>query len=649
MNGVLGLLELLKAGELREKQRGYVNMALSSSVALLNIINDILDFSKMEAGRMELITDEFDLYQSVEEAVNLFTEQTESKKLELMCHILPDVPRRVNGDVTRLRQVLINLIGNAVKFTDRGEIIVRVARVDGGADYGVLRFEVQDTGVGIPAEAQAKIFESFSQADTSTTRKFGGTGLGLTIARQLVHMMKGAIGVTSYAGEGSMFWFTARLGLTPVTAEPQTDNSADPVCSRIKNLRVLVVDDNATNRRILEDMLLAWGLVPVSVADGIEALENLLSALTSGLPFQLVILDMMMPGMDGLQLAERIRNTETLSMLPIIMLTSHDGIDEARSGKDLGIVYRLVKPVRQSQVLNAISGAMGIRAAEPVRLADRELAGSLPGISVLLVEDHPVNLAVGKAMLQHLGCTVEVAVNGKIAVDLVAHNIYNIVLMDCQMPEMDGYEATAAIRASENTGQNNAPRNTIIALTAHALDGDREKSLDAGMDDHLSKPFTIDQLKDIMEKHIKAGSVSYPAREADTDKPSRVIPELADDKTGRSRTDGFDRTALEKIQALDTQGSSTLVKTIVDHYLVETPKIVALLKDAVRNNNAPGIRNLAHSLKSASANVGAVALAEICRETEAAGKAKTIEDCPGLVAMIEQEYLTIKTVLEAET
>ena len=367
MNGVLGLLELLKASALAEKQRNYVNMALSSSIVLLNVINDILDFSKMEAGRMELAIEELDLPQTAEDAAALFSEQADAKRIELLCHVLPDTPRRLRGDAARLRQVIINLLGNAIKFTESGEVALKVFPLTTHDDSIMLRFEVSDTGIGISPEAQARIFHSFSQADSSTTRKFGGTGLGLSIAKQLVHMMGGEIGVESEQGVGSTFWFTARFQMAEVVATSKVMGETQNNPGRLKGLRVLVVDDNATNRQILNDMLLAWGFEPASATSGAEALRMLEEAQAAGSHFQLAILDMMMPGMSGIDLARALRKGTDFADLRLVMLTSLDGSGELEIARQVGIAAYLVKPVRQSRLLNAVISAMGMEAADDKR------------------------------------------------------------------------------------------------------------------------------------------------------------------------------------------------------------------------------------------------------------------------------------------
>jgi signal transduction histidine kinase/DNA-binding response OmpR family regulator/HPt (histidine-containing phosphotransfer) domain-containing protein len=631
MNGVLGLLELLKTTPLSKRQGNYVTMALSSGVALLNVINDVLDFSKIEAGQMELNVEDFDLPQSVEEAVGFFSEQAEAKRIELLCHILPDVPKGVRGDVVRLRQVLINLIGNAVKFTESGEIVTRVSVQADHESTVSLRFEVSDTGIGIPADVQLKIFDSFSQADASTTRRFGGTGLGLSIARQLVGMMGGEIGVTSNVGVGSTFWFTATVEKTDAETVQSKENM--PGYEALEGLRVLVVDDNSTNREILRDMLTAWRLSPEVASNGEEALEMCSRAAAAGNPFRLAILDMMMPGMDGIQLAQAIRRRPELEGVALIMLTSLDGKDEIGSSRKSGVSLHLVKPVRQSQLLNAIASVLGVsggRYPDDIHTAD----AAPPALSVLLVEDNKVNQTVGKAMLEHFDCSVDIADNGKIAVDMYSRRQYDLILMDCQMPEMDGYEATKAIRAMEDDRGGHVP---IVALTAHALEGDREKSLNSGMDDHLSKPFTLEQLGVMLSAHSKAaeessGHPDVAARQERSGPDGHVAG--TDSHLPADAPAGFDRSALDRIRQLDENGSEELIRTVVTHYLLESPGIIESLRTAVETSNPGDIQKLAHSLKSARANEGAVSLAEFCKQMETAGRRASTDVGPASLHLL---------------
>ena len=652
MNGVLGLLELLKASPLSGRQGNYVNMALTSGVQLLNVINDVLDFSKIEAGQMELNVDDFDLHQSVEEGIALFAEQAESKGIELICHIFPDVPRWVRGDVVRLRQVLINLLGNAVKFTDSGDVVARVSLEEEREDCAVLRFEVSDTGIGIPAAVQVKIFDSFSQADATTTRRFGGTGLGLSIARQLVRMMGGEIGVNSEEGKGSTFWFTAMVGRSSRTQEAGVVPGNKTSYEAMKGLKVLVVDDNSTNRQILHDMLSAWGLSPQTASNGKDALEALTASSSAETPYRLVILDMMMPGMNGLELAEAIRSRPNLDNVDLIMLTSLDAKGELESSREKGISLHLVKPVRQSQLLNAVASVLGISGhwdQYPATPTD-DLSVSLPEkLSVLLVEDHKVNQTVGKGMLEHLGCSVEIADNGRIAVDKYSRTQCDLILMDCQMPEMDGYEATRAIRRLEEERGEPARHVPIIALTAHAMEGDREKSLDAGMDDHLSKPFTLAQLRSVLAAHV-AGKDGPPAETVPKNDRADSMEDSgsAGEQASGSPAAGFDRAALDMIRQLDGGGESDLVRTVVTHYLTESPKMIESLSQAVKAGDAPLVQSLAHGLKSTSANVGALSLAAFCKAMETAGRQNRTDQGQDLLVSIESEYAQVRAALEAE-
>ena len=648
MNGVIGVLELLKADKLSEKQRNYVDMAFSSGVALLNVINDVLDFSKIEAGRLELNIEEFDLQESVEEAVGFFAEQAQAKKIELLCHILPGTPRRAKGDMVRIRQILINLIGNAVKFTETGEIAVECRPTVEEDEWAILRFQVRDTGIGIPPEARSRIFHSFSQADASTTRKFGGTGLGLSIAKQLVRMMGGKMGVESEPGKGSTFWFTARLGKGTVVPGCEKKTWGSEFCGPLHGLRVLIVDDNATNRRILEDMLKAWGFSPESVAGGPEALTALKLAARKA-PFQLALLDMMMPGMDGIELAaaikKAIKETPDMPEIPLIMLSSVDGKGEPGSCREAGYALHLVKPVRQSQLLNAIESVMGIKNVEspaPSLVTDIRLSKAL---SILLVEDYAVNRKVGKAMLEHLGCSVDLADNGRAAVDLYSSKTYDVILMDCQMPEMDGYQATRTIRDLEASGGGKTNRMTIIALTAHAMEGDRERSLEAGMDDHLSKPFTLEQLAGMLAKHVSPSNGDGTLQGDGRPVAIEAAPAQASDGASRAV---IDKGVLARIRQIDPDGQDDLARTVITCYLSDSPKRIEALRHAVGGSDGTEIQKLAHGLKSASANVGALGLAELCKDMEMTGKTNGSGRCPEILLSIEKEYACAKAALEAE-
>jgi signal transduction histidine kinase/DNA-binding response OmpR family regulator len=490
MNGVLGVTELLLDTPLSDRQRELARMVERSAEHLVRVINDILDFSKIEAGRMTLERVPFDLTSAIEDAVQVFAAQAHAKKLELACAIAPEVPTRVIGDPVRLRQILTNLVGNAIKFTREGEVIVSVGIAGEEGTAVRLAFAVRDTGVGIPAEAQARIFDAFSQADETTTRRFGGTGLGLSIVRQLAELMGGGVSVESTPGAGATFRFTVLAEAEPVTA-------AAPVAERILR-RVLVVDDNATNRQILEHQCASAGLAVTSAADGPSALEALRSA--AALP-DLVILDDRMPGMSGLEVVRAIRadaDRGVAAVRVVVLSSGGDNPDPAEASR-LAIDAWLRKPVRREALLRYLAPAGYVARETAVASAAQPAASSLRA-DVLLVEDNPVNQLVAREMLSALGCRVTVAKNGHECLDALAYRPYDCVLMDCQMPGMDGYTATREWRLRE--AALDRPRQLIVALTANAVEGDREQCIAAGMDDYLPKPFKREQLHAMIAGHL---------------------------------------------------------------------------------------------------------------------------------------------------
>jgi signal transduction histidine kinase/CheY-like chemotaxis protein len=486
MNGVIGMTGLLLDTPLSDEQRDYADTVRRSGELLLTIINDILDFSKIEAGRLDLEVVPYDLHRTLEEVVDLLAEGAHRKGLEIALEIASDVPRFVRGDASRLHQVLINLIGNARKFTERGEIVVRVVRLaEAAPDGAVLRIGVHDTGIGMSADQCARIFAPFEQADRSTTRRYGGTGLGLAISKRLVEAMGGTIGVTSTPGIGSEFWFTTMCG-------EEQESAAEPLPA-LERVRILLVDDNATNRRLLEAQLRRWGAVPTVCCDGAEALAELGAAAARGMPCQLAILDMQMPGMDGVQLAEAIRHTPAIAAMPLVMLTSLGPLP-AEVVQRLGIAAALTKPARplrlHDSLVRALSGGRGSDSAHRGETAHPAAVAPVRRARVLVVEDNVVNQKVAVRQLEKLGCRVDVAANGREALTAIEQLRYDLVLMDCQMPVMDGFEATAAIRARES-----GMRVPIIAMTANATSEDRDRCLAAGMDDYLAKPVRPEQLR----------------------------------------------------------------------------------------------------------------------------------------------------------
>jgi CheY-like chemotaxis protein len=637
MNGVMGMLDLLSGTDLTERQRHFAQAARRSSEDLLRIINDILDLSKIEAGKLELERSDFDLRDAVEETVVLFAERAHRQGLEIACHLEEEVPTSLSGDRLRLVQILSNLVGNAIKFTERGEVVARVRCLEEQGGEVFLRFEVTDTGVGVEPEEQERIFEVFSQADGSSTRKFGGTGLGLAISRQLVEMMGGRIGVESLPGRGSAFWFTARLERGSASKQPFSPSG----CS-LRDLRVLIVDDNETNRDILQEQVLSWGMGNGSVGSGSEALERLRRAAGESDPYDLVILDYHMPGMDGLEVARAMGQDPILRNVRRIILTSVDQSVGEAERREAGISAWLTKPVRASQLYNCLVTVMeglvpeGPIADSPPQAEDRFDA------RVLLAEDNPVNQEVALNMLENLGCRVEVVGSGLEVLETVSRAGFDLILMDCQMPEMDGYQVTALIRESERATGTEGGRMPIVALTAHAMEGDRERCLGAGMDDYLAKPFSQDQLGEVLGRWLKP------------------VPEKRSASAGTGRQDveassgdgadkgSIDREVLNTIRALQRQGKPDLLRRVINIYLEDSLKLLEALRQALSQGDGVGLKRQAHSLKSSSANVGALQLAELCKELEAKGEEEMTGGIDYRIARIEKEYEFVRNELTAE-
>lgn len=495
MNGILGMTELVLDTELTAEQRDSLGLVRLSAESLLTILNDILDFSKIEAGKLEIEAIPFELRESLGEAMKALSFRAHQKGLELIYEVQPEVPETLVGDPGRIRQMIVNLVGNAIKFTERGEIVVSVEQKPETAETVCLHFSVKDTGVGIPADKQKKIFEAFSQADGSMARKYGGTGLGLAISTRLSGLMQGEIWVESAVGNGSTFHFTARLGVQDKPAR----QSLAILPEQLRDLHSLIVDDNFTNRRVLHGMLARWGMRPTAVEGGRAALQAIEIAKNAGHPFPLILLDGQMPEMDGFSLAEQIQRDPGLAGATIMMLTSAGHLGDAARCRELGIAAYLVKPIRQSELLSAICQILNKSPqakTEPL-VTHHSLKEGKDRVRVLLAEDNPVNLTLARRLLEKRGFAVCTAEDGQAALDAFEKDRFDIVLMDIQMPKMDGFEATAAIREREKLSGGHIP---IIALTANALKGDEERCLAAGMDGYVSKPIRTSELFEAIEK-----------------------------------------------------------------------------------------------------------------------------------------------------
>jgi two-component system sensor histidine kinase/response regulator len=614
MNGIIGMTELALDTQLTRLQREYLELVRASADSLLTVINDILDFSKIEAGKLGLDCVAFDLRDLVSDTLRTLALRAHSKSLELAFEVAPDVPEALNGDPIRLRQILVNLVGNAIKFTQQGEVLTTVVVEPGEGDDVVVRFAVSDTGIGIPVAKQQSIFAPFEQADGSTTRRYGGTGLGLTISANLVALMGGQIGVESQVGRGSTFHFTARLN-AEFKGEPHRPRKEPP---QLEDLPVLVVDDNATNRRILVEILTNWGARPTAVGGGRAALDALRSAAGRGRPFVVILVDIMMPEMDGYSLIGHIRDDPALDGLAILVLTSAGGgQDDLERLRSLGVGACLNKPVRQSELLDTFLKVLsladdGPKTSDHAQEAGAENQSAIPcvaeGLRVLLVEDHAVNQLMAVRMLEAVGHEVVVAANGRQALTAFDAGSFDLILMDLQMPEMDGFEVVEAIRERERRDGTHVP---IIALTAHALKGDRERCLAAGFDGYLSKPIKTAELLESIEHHRSPAAVPEAACGEDL-----VWEPLLRNCSGDV---GF---------AVELAGS----------FLETAPRLIAGVDAAVEAGDADRLAADAHGLKGICLTIGAGALAEACQALEAAGHSARLAEAPGLAVTLHAEW-----------
>jgi two-component system sensor histidine kinase/response regulator len=635
MNGVLGMAELALGTDLDPRQRQYVETIRRSGDALLSVINDILDVSKIEAGRLDLEQVAFNLGELVSGSTDVLLEVAQRKGIRLVAPDLSGLPRRFKGDPGRLRQILVNLLGNAVKFTHEGEVELRIERYNPNGPCCALRFSVRDTGVGIDLTEQRDIFETFTQADHSSTRDYEGTGLGLSISKQLVELMGGTIGVESEVGVGSTFWFVVQLD-----EADQAEESFDKD-SRIElgGVRVLVLDDNATNREVLSGQLASWNMDVGVASSGEQALEMLRGAAIFSNAYRLIILDQEMPTMSGTQLIELISRDSSISDTRIILLSSGEvGVSLTPELREQ-VNFVLDKPVAMDKLRRCVEQALaGETVQDSASRGDEEIAGIT---RVLLAEDNPVNQEVAREMLMNLGCEVVVTENGSQVVDVLSTAHFDLVFMDCQMPVMDGYEATRRYREQESWGDS-ATRLPIVALTANALKGTRRKCLNAGMDDYLSKPFTQGQLQVMLERWVpqknpwQGGDISSSAS----------APDALSSNGGGSQDKALDMEAIDKLRALQRPGRASVLRKVISLYLDNTPALIDQLNRAERCGDANALQEAAHSLKSSSATLGAFRLAQYFRELDQIGKSGSTVGASRLLGKVSVEYPRVKAVLE---
>jgi two-component system, sensor histidine kinase and response regulator len=649
LNGILGMLHLLTRTQLSANQARYAETARSSAEALLSLLNDILDFSKIEAGKLQLDVSAFDLPECIEAIVETFGPRAAEKNLELVCHALPGVPRFVRADRDRLRQVLLNLVSNALKFTFQGEVVVEV----GMAREDLLRVEVRDTGIGVAQEQMHLLFQDFSQGDASTTRKFGGTGLGLAICKRLAELMGGQIGVQSVAGQGSTFWFTIRV--ETIAAPAQADPSTPP---NLEGLRVLAVDDNSTNCEILVEQLSGCGMLVETAPDSAQALRAMSRVTAGDVPFDLLIIDMQMPDMTGLELARILR--EGAWKQPAILILSSVDLDAEREALHrLDIETVLIKPVGKSRLLDAILALLARarsrsnkrRSSEPpIRDAGESARAHDPtqtpagrkAQSLLLVEDHEVNQEVARDLLADMGWTCHIVNNGKEALATLEAARFDLVLMDCQMPEMDGYEATRRIREQEGRGRSfcsHGSRLPVIALTANAVKGDRERCLAAGMDDCVTKPIDPEALENAIRKWLESPSAEAGAEGAQAAQPCIDLPAIAPDVAATGAEGAQAAQPCIDLPALlaRCRGKSSLALTLLGKLEQRLPMDLAQLRECAAKSDAVSLARLAHGLKSAAAHMCADPSSRLACSVETLGANGDMEGARPVVVQLERE------------
>ncbi len=633
LNGVIGMLDLLTGTRLDPQQQRYAAIAKSSADALLTLINDILDFSKIEAGKLELSPAEFDLAQTVEQVVEMLGPRAAARGLEFAACVDPAVHRNLRGDPDRLRQILVNLTSNAIKFTHSGEVIIRAALLEDGP-APLVKFTVSDTGIGIAPERMHRLFQSFSQVDASTTRKYGGTGLGLAICKQLVALMGGDVGVESAPGKGSTFWFTARFEKQPARALPA---HSVPRNLNVRGLRVLAVDDNATHCEILTEQLRHWGFLTGAASSGPDALVALAAAAEAGHPYAVAVVDMQMPQMDGLELGAAIKNHPSLRDTVLIMLTSLDSSLPESELRAAGFAGYMHKPLRQSLLFDAIMESVAgqaqlLAAAAPLAPPATNLV-TRAGVRVLLAEDNEVNQVVAVELLRRAGYACDLVSDGRQAVEAVAKNRYDVVLMDCQMPELDGFEATALIRAHEAVARN---RHTpIVALTANAVKGDRERCLAAGMDFYLTKPIDPVKLIEMVDSIAMLKTRPSPSTPAPVPAPAAPAAPAPSTKPPIAYDDLLERCL----------GSTDFLKGLLKRCESAWAKDISALTDAIRSKDPAAVSRAAHALKGSAANLSATTVQKLAGQIESLARAGDLTTAQSAVPTLEQAVAECKNYI----
>jgi two-component system, sensor histidine kinase and response regulator len=605
LNGVIGMTHLLKRKDLDSQQMRCAQGIEGSAESLLSLVNDVLDFSKIEAGKFELHQTDFELEEMVEGVVEMLSSKAAEKQLEFGCYIEPGAAGRFRGDRDRLKQILVNLVGNAIKFTERGEVVVRVELAAENPTNAALRFSVRDTGIGIPADRRDRLFKSFSQVDSSMSRRFGGTGLGLAITRQLVEMMGGQIECESEHGKGSIFRFTMTL--------PRCQTPAVRRQSKVdlRGLRILAIDDNAAYREILHDQLSSWGFDAVTVADAEQAMAELRQSRRANRPFRVAVVDMVMPGINGLQLGASIKADPALRETQLLMLTAMEHTIDPEELKRCGFSHCMSKPMRQSQMFDAIMEVLLPAepvAAEQITADEDSPAPRARQAHILLAEDNAVNQTVASELLKDAGFTCDIVGDGNAAIQAVQRKHYDLILMDCQMPEMDGFDATRRIRQLEAAGALAGTRRPIIALTANAVAGDRDRCLEAGMDDYLSKPIDPDLMVQIIEKNLSS-------------------------KQKASMTPPIQMTALLK----RCRGKQKLAEQVLSTFVSTIPEQLQAVDRAIAGADRAGLMRLAHSIKGVAANLDADGLRQCASGLEQFAEAGKLDDAAAEVQRLKDQ------------